>query len=200
MPDLRDQFANLNWLIKAIGALIAILPGIAILLGLVDIPPDLKDLIKYVSFGISLVIIIAVILLTPSIKRLSRGWAAVIILVCVALGSASAIASWSYGSSHIVSVPYEDGVRQYVIPSQPSAQLRALTMPFGGDYVEALQVHVQRDRIVELMRRESAGTILRIVLLFLSAQALLIIAIVLGAWKVTATMKAKPAASPSPDA
>jgi hypothetical protein len=193
MPGLTERIANLSWLIKAVGAVIAILPGVAILLGLVDIPPDLEDLIKYVSFAISVVTILAVLLLTSAIQRLSSGWAVAIIAACVIGGAASAIAYRGYASTHILTVIGDTGEAEHlIIPQDPSPELRALVEPLSYDYAEALQTHVQRVRVKQLMVRESGPATLRMIVLLVVAQTLTIGAIVLGAWKLSGALGAGP--------
>ena len=188
MPSLNERIDSLSWLIKAVGALIALLPGIAILLGLVDIPPDLHDLIQYISFAISVVVILVVMLLTQSIQRLGRGMAVAIIIGCVIGGSVSAVAYWDYASSHIISIAGPEGSQIHVIPDHPSPALRALVQPYAFDYEEALQTHVQRARIAYLMAHESSGTTAKIILYLVLAQTLTIAAIVFGAWKLTGSI------------
>src|SRR3546814_11657416 len=90
MPQLRERFEEFGWLIKAVAGILALLPGVAILLGLVDIPPDLEDLINYISFSISIVTILAVMLLTPAIDKVRPSLADVIIVVCSAACAVSA--------------------------------------------------------------------------------------------------------------
>jgi hypothetical protein len=194
MPNLNQRIDNLGWLIKAVGALIALLPGIAILLGLVNIPPDLHDLIQYISFGISVVTILVVMLLTQSIHRLGRGLAVLIIIACVIGGSISAIAYWDYASNHIVTLEGSNGPEIHIIPDHPSAELDALVKPYAYDYEEALETHVQRDRIAYLMAHESTRATAKIILYLVLAQTMTIAAIVFGAWKLTGSLRstAKP--------
>ncbi|HEY9553133.1 hypothetical protein [Allosphingosinicella sp.] len=191
MPQLRERFEEFGWLIKAVAGILALLPGVAILLGLVDIPPDLEDLINYISFSISIVTILAVMLLTPAIDKVRPSLAAVIIVVCAAAGAVSATSYRSFAQSHIVSIPVGEEVERHVIPLNPSAEIRQLMEPYSWDYVEALQTHVQRVRLKELMARDSGGSTARMILLLVLAQTLIVGAIVFGAWKLAGSGKKK---------
>lgn len=189
MPGLRERLDDLGWLIKAIGGLIALLPGVAMLLGLVEIPPDIHDLILYISFAISAVTIIAVVLLTPQIHRLKRGWAVGIIVICAIGGAISAVVYLDYSKRHILAVTTDRGAETLVLPHAPSPELDRLVKPLAHDYEEALNTHPQRARIRTLLTAESGGATWRIVLLLVLAQTLTIAAIVFGAWKLTGSLK-----------
>src|SRR3546814_18975802 len=77
------------------------------------------------------------------------------------------------------------------------SEIRQLMEPYSWDYVEALQTHVQRVRLKELMARDSGGSTARMLLLLVLAQTLIVGAIVFGAWKLAGSGKKKVEASVS---
>jgi hypothetical protein len=184
MP-LNDRLSRAGALIKAVGALLALLPGIAILLGLVAIPPSLADLIKFISIFVSVAVVLAVMLLSKPIARMGTGAAAAIVVICALVGAGLATTYFTFARNHVVAVQDGPETRQYLIPLHPSAEIAQLMEPYEGDYVEALETSVQRQELAQALDRESGGTMALIVVLLISAQTLVITAIVVGAWKLT---------------
>lgn len=201
MP-LSDRLSKAGALIKAVGALLALLPGIAILLGLVSIPPSLADLIKFISISVSVAVVLAVMLLSKPIARMGTATAATVVIVCAIGGAALATTYFTFARDHVVVVADGPNVHQYLIPLHPSAEVRQLMEPYQGDYVEALETSIQREQLAQAMDHSSGGTMALIVILLIAAQTLVITAIVVGAWKLTgrnapSPAKANPKGKPS---
>jgi hypothetical protein len=185
MPELTGRIAKAETLIKAAAGLLALVPGIAILVGLVDIPPTLIDLIKYLSFAISIVVLLSIFLLSEQIKTIGKGAAATAIIACAVAGAILATSYLVFARNHVVVTGAGDDAEQHIIPLRESRELRSLIEPYAGDYVEALETSVQQVRLNQLMERESGGSIAVMITLLVLAQTLIITAIVLGAWKLT---------------
>jgi hypothetical protein len=181
---LTDRIGRLSGVIKALGAVVALLPGVAILLGLVDIPPSVVDLIKFTSFALSVAVVIVVLLLSQQIQKLKPVLAAVIVSVCAIAGGVLAVSYLTFTRSHIVVTQDGAATEYFIIPLNPSGEIKKLIEPYQGDYVEALETSVQRDELVAAMQKESGSAIAAIVSLLLFAQTLVISAIVIGAWKL----------------
>lgn len=184
MPEIKARIEKAGNLIKIAAALVALLPSVAVLAGLVEIPPSLGTLIRFTCGSIGVVIVFAVVLLSDVIKRMSGTIAATLILLASVGGVAAATGYWMFARQHIIEQPDGDG-DPIIIPLRPSAELRALLEPYGSDYSEAIATSIQRERINELLMDESAGSIAVMVALLLTGQSLIIAAFVLGAWKIS---------------
>lgn len=191
MSHITKRIQRTEGLIKAAAGIIAILPSAAVLTGLVDIPPDLGDLLRYVSLATTLAIILAVVILTRQIRRLSAGWTTLIVSLAIILGIASALSYLLFSRSHVIIIHQNNETRRFVTPLSPSSDLRELVEPFGGDYVEALETSVQKETIVRLLDEESGTSIALMTVLMVLAQALITGGIMLGAWKLSGGDQAK---------
>ncbi|WP_341711271.1 hypothetical protein [Erythrobacter sp.] len=210
MPTIMERIKSAEGLIKAIAGLAALLPSFLLLKGVVQIPPDVDDLITVISGAVGLVVIVVVLLATRWVDATRNMWIGVGALLAVIVGAGLAVAYFDYAGDHIVVIPAEDeeDSERIVIPHAPSEELQALVRPYGGDYVEAMQLHVRRDRIRQLVESENTGATVRIILLLVLAQILATGGLVLGLWKLAGTMRKDevaaapnvPGPSPSPPA
>ncbi|MBT2188378.1 hypothetical protein [Sphingobium nicotianae] len=184
--------------IQSIGALIALMPALALLLGLVQIPPSLADLIKVLSFFMTVGVILAVILLRSNIRKMSSSWAALLVIGTILAGSAAATAYLIVAERHLIAVKHGETVDFFVVPIHPSARIRAAIAPFQDDYIQALYVSVQREQLRRWMRDESVGASIVMMTLLMVANILLVAGLVTGAWKVAGAIR-KPAQSAGAD-
>lgn len=191
--SLKERLESLGTLVKSILALLALLPGIAVLTGLIDIPPTLIQLVKFLSIFVSLVVLIAILLLQKRLARLPLLWVAGLAVVAVAVGGAVAVGYWTFANRHIVVVAKGKQVTRYVVPLKPSAEVRSLVEPYDGDYAEALVTSVYKERLARLLSEDSGGTVAVMILLLVLAQTLLISGIVVGGWRLVTDDEAAPA-------
>lgn len=190
MSGLIDRIKSAESLVKlTLGLLAALVPAAAMLRGVVDIPPDVDDLIVYISGGLGLAVAFCVFLGTERIDAMARRW---IILICVAgvgIGAVSATAYYSYANSHIVSVPYGDRVERVVVPGDPSPELAELIGHYDGDWVEALKTGMQKERIAKLIAQENLWPTVTIIVLMIAAQALMTLGLLVPLWKLAAKLR-----------
>ena len=184
MP-LKEQIDRLGGIIKALAAVIALLPGIAVLTGLVDIPPTLAQLVQMLSFVISILVLIVTILLTERLRRLRAEMAVVLIALAAVTGAVLATAYFQFAQGHIAYGEAGGEEARYLIPLDPSPRVRQIVAPYGDDYDEALQTSLERRELARLLEREGGGSAAVMIILMVLAQALLIGAVVAGAWKLT---------------
>ncbi|QKG71880.1 hypothetical protein [Erythrobacter mangrovi] len=191
MPGIIERMKSVEGLIKAIAALLALLPAFALLKGVVNIPPDVDDLITFISAAVGLVVVVVVLLATRWIDATRNRWVGLGALLAVIVGAGTAVAYFDYAGDHIVVIPAmdEEDSERIVIPDAPSDELQALVRPYGGDYVEAMQLHVRRDRIRQLVESENTGATVRIIVLLVLAQILVTGGLVLGLWKLAGAMR-----------
>jgi hypothetical protein len=183
--SLTDRLERVGTLVKAIAAMLALLPGIAMLLGLVAIPPSIVDLAKYVSLSVSIVVVLVVMLLTDSIRAWRAPVVAAVIGACAIAGVGLAVFYLTFTSDHVVVVGGGQQAVHHIVPLHPSQEIQRLVAPYGGDYLEALNTSVDRQQLADAMQRERRSAVFIIVTLLISAQMFVISAIVLGAWKLT---------------
>jgi hypothetical protein len=185
MPTLRERVENVGNLIKALIAFLGLLPGIAILTGLISIPPSLADLVKMLSVFICIVALVLVLLATNWILRTSGAIVGGLAVVAVIAGAGCASAYWSFANRHIVLIERAPGqIERYVAPLQPSAEIQALMAPYHGDYVEALETSSRSARLGQLMDDESGSAIGVMIALLLMSQVLMVGGVVAAAWKL----------------
>jgi hypothetical protein len=184
-------------LIRGVAALIAIFPAAAVVFGLVDVPPTLIQLVKIISFSVSLIVLLGVFLLRSWILALSNGRAALLGLVAVALGAISLTTYYQYANGHTIVIeenPPKD--RYFIVPLNPSEAILSRVRPFGGDYEEALRMSTQRETLAALMERQRSSSLAVMILLLVVSQVLLVAPVVAAAWKLAGT----PALLPEPGA
>lgn len=185
MPTLKERIDSVGGVIKALIALLALLPGIAVLTGLISIPPSLVDLVKMLSVFICIIALIVILLATSWIQRKSRLLIGALALVAVIAGAICSVVYWGFANRHIVVIePAPDQVERYVVPLQPSAEIDRIMIPYRGDYAEALQTSIRKARLGQLMNDESGSAVAIMIVLLLVAQALLVGGVVAGAWKL----------------
>src|SRR5436190_6209224 len=192
-----DGLTSVTNLLRGLGALIAIFPAVAVVFGLVDIPPTLIDLVKIISFSVSLIVLLGVFLLRSWILNLSNGRAALLAAVAVAIGAISLTTYFQFANSHTVKIEENpEAERYFIVPLNPSQAILDRVRPFGGDYEEALRMSTQRETLAQLMEEQRASSLAIISLLLILSQVLLIAPVVAAAWKLAGA----PAIVPEPAA
>ena len=192
----RSGVEALSGAIKGAGAVAALVPGIAILLKVVPLPPQADQLLGGLSLACGVATVVAVITLRGKIAKLKPGLAAAVLLGGSLVGAVFAVSYYTFGSAHIIA--YDDidrsGARQSVrliAPLRPSAELGALLTEFNGDYGEALHSPIHRNRVAGLIARENGSATAILVAYLIMAQVFLIGAIVAGAWRTAAFFEAR---------
>lgn len=190
MPGLKQRLESAGTIVKALVALLALMPGIAVLTGLVDIPPTLVQLVQALSFFVSIVVLIAILLASRRIGRMATTAVATLAFASVLVGAAAAVGYWAFARAHIVVVESntgegESGKERFVVPLRPSKETKDIVAPYGDDYAEALQTSNRRARLRQLLEQDSGGTAALMILLLVLAQTLLVAGVAAGAWRLT---------------
>lgn len=189
-PALTERLGGLSSLIKAAIGLLALLPGVAVLTGLIDIPPTLVELVKALSVFVGIGVLIAIMLLSETIRRLNGRTVALMTVSAIVLGAGFAVAYRAVATRQVVIVAMGDQIERFVVPLVPSEEIGRLVGPYGGDYAEALMTSVRAERLRQLMEEESGSAVALLVALMVAAQTLMIGGIVVGGWKLTMTDEA----------
>jgi hypothetical protein len=182
---IAKSIENAGTLIKAVAAIIALFPGVAVLAGLVDVPPSLIQLVKIISFSVSGIVLLSVFLLGDRLRRMSGERAAIGATIAVLLGAACATGYFTFANRYTVSVEDIRGeVRTYIVPMQPSPAIRRIVEPMQNDYRLALHISADRAELKRLMTAESGTSMTIMILLLVFSQVLLVAPVVGIAWKL----------------
>lgn len=191
MP-LKQRIEEAGNLIKAITGLVALFPGLAVLLGIVPLPGTISTTVGFLSFFTSAVVLTAVFLLDDSIGRLPNKPIAVGSVATVVIGVAFVIAYVEFAEDHIVSIRAPaDRESRFVVPSNPTEAItRYIDPAIAGhptitEYQEALQGSIAPDELIDSLRQESRRERIVLIVLLLISHVLLITPIVTAAWKLT---------------
>jgi hypothetical protein len=191
MPAIEDQIDRAGGIIKAVAALIALVPFVGMLLGVVAIPPSIGQLIKGLTLAVSIIVILAIMTLSPRLAKVKQGPAAGILIAMALLGTILAVSYTLFAQHHIIAVGGNDHPVLYVVPLHPSPEIKAIMEPYGYDYQEALEVSPARDSLIQYMSQQDAGSTMLMVTLLILAEVMLVAAVVGGAWYLVSTRRAK---------
>lgn len=183
-----NRLSALGTLLKGIGAVAALLPTVAVLRGMVPIPPDIDMLITWTIAVLGILVFVVVMLADGPIKA-ARNWTIAILAVVMALvGIASAVVYRDFSNRHIVTIGMEGtseaDAERIVVPRSPSQPLQDKIAPFGNDWVAALHESPEKDTIRRMIGEQNFWTTAWIVALLVLAQVLTTGGLVLGLWKL----------------
>lgn len=206
MP-ITERIQSAGNLVKVIGGVILLFPGVAILLGLVDIPPSLADMVKVIAYSVCAAVLLAVFLMDEPIRRLSNKWAAILGIAAVLLGGACVVGYYSFANRYVVEVDAPAGEEsKFIAPRQPSEELLRLVDPVTPgrptitEYKQAIEGSADNEYLKERMTRESGSTMIFMILLLVLSEVLLIAPVVAIAWKLVSGPPGAPDAAPAPPA
>lgn len=183
---VAEQLKDAHGLLKAAGLLLAALPPLAVITGVVDIPPTLGQLVKLVTVPISIVAVFLVFILGESIARMSAFKAVLLFGGLVVAGAVASVSYYSFADSHIVA-PDQGPI---VVPVRPSRDIAAIVGPYDGDYEEALENSPDNERLAALMMEESGSSVMLMIALMVFAQVLMVAGMVGALWKIVVSQDA----------
>ena len=183
---MANNFESTGNVIKSAAALIALFPGLAIIFGLVDIPPTLADLVKVISFSVSVIVLIAVFLLRDRIVAMSNERAAIIGVIAVLIGAASLTFYYRFADKHtvVIPIPSTQEVERHIIPLNPSREILDRVAIYSGDYDETLRMHPDAELLKDEMKDQAGSAVIIMILLLVLSQLFLIAPVVAAAWKL----------------
>ncbi len=181
--------------LKLIAGIIALLPGIAVMLKGIMVPPDLQQFLGGLVTSIGAVIIIIVFLIQKHITNLKDGW---IIGICV---SSVAVALVCY---FIYFVYYGRLYGEWTLPGGTNLRLILPLHPTGElkEWLSSLHswgavIAAHPADVEPLVNKQNTSSKALLLGLFVVSFSLSIFAIVLGAWKMAATLRATDSQQPS---
>jgi hypothetical protein len=178
--SLRARIGSMGNLVKAVIAFLALLPSVAVITDMIDIPPSLGQLVKIVTVPVSVVAIIGLFAQRRTIRRWSGRKAAIVFGCCALFGSAAAVSYYFFAEAHV----FEYQGARMVSPIGPSAEIRNIIEPWDDRYDQALDNSPYKDRLQDLLKEESALAVIVMILLMAACQLLLVTAMVGSAWKL----------------
>jgi hypothetical protein len=191
-------FGRLETVIKGAVSVVALVPGIALVSRSVVLPPDLQDLLGGLALALGTVIILGVVLNRGRIRRTPAQRIGLVSAGLASAGFIAAIFGFNFAQRHLVPFKPNTGEQSYLlVPLRPSAELRSLLDQAGGSWPDAILNPGIGHLVRELMRAESGTAVWMLALLLLLAQALLLTAIVLAAWKASEQLKGPVPAQPA---
>lgn len=182
----------------------ALLPGIGVLFGIIKIPDTAERLVGAVSFPLSIVIVLAIILLSPSIRKLSAKAATLIAIVAVLLGAATATSYYFFAERYVIPidhvVPVKDQPDSYqvvqsriILPYEPSEAMANILRdgvpenhPWNtsSNYRNIIQTTPAGGDMLDSIEEQNNGSTLAVIVLLILSQLLLTMPIVFIAWRV----------------
>jgi hypothetical protein len=158
--------------LKVALVILGLIPSVAVLAGLIHIPPSLQQLVQIVTVPVSIVAVTATLVLSEEIGRWSYRRAALIFVVAAVLGASSAVGYFLFAGRCVIE--YKD--ERIVAPMHPSQRIRDIIAVYNNQYDEALEHSPRNDELRELLAKENAGTTILMILLMVASQLLLVTA------------------------
>jgi len=187
---MNPLFGRMETAIKGAVSVVALIPGLALVFSAVTLPPELKDLLGGLALALGTVIVFGVVLNRGRIRRTSPQRIGTIAGVLAGAGLVASIFFFNFVGRHLIAIKQSSADAVYLLkPLQPSSELRSLLDAVGGSWAEAILNPGVGHRVRELMRAESGTAVWLLTALLLLAQALLLTAIVLVAWKAAERLK-----------
>ncbi len=185
---------RLSTVVSAAVAIAALLPGALLLSGLVPLPPTFNQLLTICGSVMAPLLVLVSTLVRAYIARLHVGVAAGISIILMSAGFATAFDYWQFASARIEPIDYvanhlrPDGHEFVIMPSTPSSNLSDLLEEHGS--IGAALVDRADGANAELwLARDSRPDQLRMFWELLAAEALLLLAFLIGAWRVAPTVR-----------
>jgi hypothetical protein len=186
--SLNRRIASAGNILKGVVALLGLLPSVAVIVGLIDIPPSLGQLVKIVTVPVSIVAILAIIAKGEEIARWSANRAAIVFGACALAGSVAAVSYYIFADRHV----FEFQDVRMVSPIEPSADIREIIKEWDDQYDQALENSARSDELKVLLTRESTSAVVAMILLMVTAQLLLVVAMVGIAWRLAVSPDPEP--------
>ena len=190
---MNPLFGRLESVIKGAVSVIALVPGIALMFNAVTLPTELEGLLGGLALALGTVIVFGIVLNRGPIRRTRPQRIAAIAAVLATTGLAATVFFFNFVDRHLIAIKRPEADPVYLLkPLDPSAELLALLDAVDGSWAEAILNPGIGHQVRELMRAEAGTAVWLLAALLLSAQALLLTAIILAAWKAAERLKPIP--------
>jgi len=199
--SIIERLNNAGLVVKGVLALLALCPGVALFVGLVDIPPSVGRLIYLISFFFSVLAILAIVTLSDWVQKLGNGTALAIAAASISAGVICLVFYIPYSNRHVLDVLDEEQrvVDKVLTPTSPSEEILAIVKhrrpgrPTHSEYQDALAMADEPDDLKRQLVAETWDVMAIMLLLLIGSEVLLIAPLVALAWRLAGTTETKPA-------
>jgi hypothetical protein len=179
MLGLSKVFTDIRWFIGAVYVVLALVPGAAAVLGLIEIPPSLKGLMTFLIGLIGFVTFVSLVILIPKISSMSIVFAVAIFLASAFVASTLGVAYYEFARSHIE----RDGDELIVLPLEYRGDLKQIIeVGHRGNVRSALNSDIG-DTVRRMIQNQNAGATWIMALLMCATEFFVIIGLFGGALK-----------------
>lgn len=173
MSQLDDLSKTIQNIVKIVTVLLGLLPTAAVLLGIIDIPPSLHQLLTFIVAVLGLSAAILLLVMTKTLDRLTDRQTFAIFGLATLLGCVLAVAYYAFAHGHIA-MQFDDAV---ILPLQYSPQLGdIINNGYGGDVQQALNSPAGAT-VRRLIEQDNGGATLIFIALMGLAECLLVFGI-----------------------
>lgn len=199
--SLVERLKNAGLLVKGILALLALCPGVALFVGLVDIPPSVGRLIYLISFFFSVLAILAIITFSDWVQKLGNGAAIAIAAISITAGVICLVRYIPYSNEHVLDIldDQQRVVDKVLTPSSPSPAILGIVkhrrpgQPTHSEYQDAFAMANEPGDLKKQLAAETWDVMAIMLLLLIGSEVLLIAPIVALAWRLAGTVETAPA-------
>lgn len=180
------MFDGLKSVIVGAAAIIALIPGAGLLVGGLELPAQFDELLGIMAAVVGPLVFFLVYLARPWVERQPRARLVVVIAALGLGGLGLGFFANGYANARMGEYRYMEGdeevLERYLVPERNSAELREVLAREYGNITNALKR--DRENTLRLLERDAASVRIKIVLGFLLAQTMLIVAFLSAAWAV----------------
>jgi hypothetical protein len=180
------MFDGLKSVIVGAAAIIALIPGAGLLVGGLELPAQFYELLGVMAAVIGPLVFFLVYLARPWVERQPRAHLVGMIATLGLGGLALGFLANGYADARLGEYRYMEGgkevVDRYLVPERTTDRLRDVLARENGNITNALKR--DRENTLTLLARDAASVRIKIVLGFLLAQTMLIVAFLSAAWAV----------------
>jgi hypothetical protein len=182
--DDNQPFAAVSRLLRGAAALVALVPGVAMVAKIVAIPPTLQNTIVALSLAIGVTVVIVILLLSRQICKLSTLWAVAGVLGLVFFGALLVLQYLHFAAEHLVTIEASgEPTEIWLLPLHPPKALTDSINDFNGHWGDAITSPIVGAKVRQLIENNNTSSGVVLMLYVLSAQTFLLTAIVGGAWR-----------------
>lgn len=197
--SIIERLKNAGLVVKGILALLALCPGVALFVGLVDIPPSVGRLIYLISFFFSVLAILAIVTLSDWVQKLGNGTAIAVAAISITAGVICLVIYIPYSNRHVLDILDDQNrvVDKVLTPSAPSQAILGMVkhrqpgQPTHSEYQDAFAQGNEPDVLKSQLVAETWDVMAIMLLLLIGSEVLLIAPIVALAWRLAGTVETK---------
>lgn len=190
--SIKERIEEAGGLLKSITGFIALLPGIAVLIGIAPLPDSIAKTVGFLAVFTSIVVVTTVILLDRPIRASSDRRAAFFSVATLILGIVCVIGYVEFAQDHVVKiVAPADQESRFVVPTEPTAAILRYVDPVQPgrptltEYEETLQASIAPGELSGVLREATRRERVILIVLLLLSHTLLIASVMTAIWKLT---------------